>query len=213
MDTETHNRTNYQKLLERYLENAVPGEKLFLHCCCAPCSSYVLEYLSDYFEITVFFYNPNLFPQEEYLHRKEELMRLISEMDFRYPVHVMDADYDHSEFLEACGPYSDAPEGGARCLECFRLRLGRTAASAAEFGYGLMCTTLTISPLKNSNILNAVGMAVAAEHGIRWLPSDFKKRGGYQRSIELCRLHSIYRQNYCGCEFSRREQNERGDQQ
>lgn len=196
-------KQNYQKLLDKEIEGL--GEttpSLLLHCCCAPCSSYVLEYLADYFSITVFFYNPNLFPRDEYYKRKEELIRFIGEMPFKNPVRYLDCDYRHEEFLELCGGFADDPEGGRRCALCFRQRLSATAKAAADGGFDCFTTTLTISPLKNAEVLNSIGQKCADEYGSRWLPSDFKKKGGYQRSIVLSKEHGLYRQDYCGCEFS-----------
>lgn len=202
------NRVNYQKELDRILA-ALPqdGEPptLFLHACCAPCSSYVLEYLSRYFSITLFYYNPNISPAPEYEHRVEEARRLVREMPFVHPVTVEEGRYDPQEFFAAARGLEDAPEGGERCFACYRLRLRETARLAAELGFDWFCTTLSISPLKNAEKLNEIGEEAAAEFGVRWLPSDFKKREGFKRSIVLSEKYGLYRQNYCGCVYSRRE--------
>ncbi len=202
------NQRNYQKELDRILEglaaeNRVP--RLLLHSCCAPCSSYVMEYLSGYFEITVFYFNPNITSEEEYRHRAQEEQRLISEMSFVHPVTFLEGEYAPERFYRAVRGLEQIPEGGARCRECFRLRLSETAKTAADRGYDFFTTTLTISPLKNAAVLNELGEAAAAEYGSAFLPSDFKKRNGYKRSIELSREYGLYRQDYCGCQFSKKE--------
>ena len=178
--------------------------RLLLHSCCAPCSSYVLEYLSNYFEITDFFYNPNITSEEEYRHRADELQRLIDRMPHKYPVTFVEGPYDKAVFFEAVKGLENEPEGGERCFACYELRLREAAKLAAAGGYDYFTTTLSISPLKNAEKLNEIGERLSAEYGVKHLPSDFKKRGGYQRSIELSREYELYRQNYCGCVFSRR---------
>ena len=199
---------NYQKEMEQMIsayakEGRTP--RLFLHACCAPCSSYVLEYLSAHCFITVFYYNPNITDREEYALRVSELRRLIREMPLANPVTLLEGSYEPERFLEAAAGLEQCPEGGERCRKCFSLRLQETARAASSSGgtYDFMTTTLTISPLKNAALLNAIGEEAAASYGLRWLPSDFKKKGGYQRSIELSRIYGLYRQNYCGCKFSR----------
>ena len=188
------NRRNYQKELEAIIkqnESRSRVPRLFLHSCCAPCSSYVLEYLSQYFEITVFYYNPNISPKEEYEKRAEEQRRLV------------DA-YEPQRFYEMAKGLEQEPEGGERCFGCYRMRMEEAARLAAEGHYDYFTTTLTISPLKKAEKLNEIGERLAKEYGVFWLPSDFKKRGGYQRSIELSKEYDLYRQDYCGCVFSRR---------
>ena len=218
------NAINYQKELDKILEKlkedqqpASPGGKsgksLFLHSCCAPCSSYVLEYLCGYFHITVFYFNPNISSSEEYHKRVEEQKRLIhtynKEMETGarkgYPIEIVEGDYEPQRFYEAARGYENCPEGGERCFRCFDLRLRETAKRAKEAGVDFFCTTLTISPLKNAGKLNEIGMALSAEYGVPWLPSDFKKRNGYQRSVELSAEYELYRQNYCGCGYSLRD--------
>lgn len=206
------NSVNYQKELDALLakinkENECTGScpRLFLHSCCAPCSSYVLEYLSDYFEITDFFYNPNIEPEEEYRHRESELIRLISEMDLRHPVHFQAGRYDPSEYYEAVKGLEHIHEGGERCFACYRLRMEEAAKHAAEGEYDYFTTTLSISPLKNASKINEIGQELEAVYGVKHLPSDFKKKGGYQRSIQLSKEHGLYRQDFCGCVFSKHE--------
>lgn len=201
---------NYQKELEKILAGLPSGDAcnaptLFLHSCCAPCSSYVLEYLCSYFRITVFYYNPNIASTEEYQKRAAEQKRLIEIYNTQrkgYPISIIDADYDPTIFREMARGLETCPEGGERCFRCFDLRLRETAKRAAEAGYDYFSTTLTISPLKNAQKLNEIGYALAAEYSVPWLPSDFKKKGGYQRSIELSHQYHLYRQNYCGCAYS-----------
>ena len=203
------NKINYQKELERVIADnqqlgRVPG--LLLHVCCAPCSSYCLEYLSHYFDITVYYYNPNITIPEEYAYRLREEKRLLAQMDFARPVRITESEYHPADFLSAVRGLEREPEGGRRCRECFRLRLEATAKKAAAEGYDYFTTTLTISPLKNAALLNELGAEMGAKHGAAWLYSDFKKKEGYKRSIELSRAYDLYRQNYCGCIFSKAEQ-------
>ncbi len=178
--------------------------RLLLHCCCAPCASYVLEYLTQYFRITVFFCNSNMDSDAEYRHRAAELRRLIDESEYRYAVEYVDAGYDPELFEHAAAGLERCAEGGERCRACFLLRLRATAARAAAQDFDWFATTLTVSPHKNAAAVNAAGLAAAAEYGCRYLESDFKKCGGFQRSLQLSAKHSLYRQNYCGCRFSRR---------
>ncbi len=205
-------KKNYQKELEKVLAALPEGEapkRLFLHACCAPCSSYVLEYLAQYFEITVFFYNPNISPEPEYRLREEEARRLSGLIPQRYPVHFTAGRYDPERFYRAVRGHEEDPEGGGRCGICFALRLAEAARLAAEGGYDYYTTSLTISPLKNAELLNRIGEEEGARFGVRFLPSDFKKKDGYRRSVELSERYGLYRQNYCGCVFSRRERKER----
>ena len=201
------NRPNYQKMLDEILiaqEKTGEVPTLFLHSCCAPCSSYVLEYLSPHFRITDFFSNPNIHPAEEDEHRVEELQRLIREMPLANPVRFVEGRFDPREFYEAVKGLEHAPEGGERCAVCFRLRLEESARLAAEGGYDYFTTTLTISPLKNAQKLNEIGEEMGQRYHVKWLPCDFKKKGGYQRSIVLSKEYGLYRQDYCGCVFSKR---------
>ena len=204
-------KRNYQIELDRTLEEIRRGgdvPTLLLHACCAPCSSYVLEYLSRYFAIRLLFYDPNIFPPDEYHRRAEELERLIEEMPMQNPVELLPARDEPREFYDAVRGLEHIPEGGERCFACFRLRLAEAARTAAALGADYFTTTLTISPLKNADKLNEIGEQTAAEYGVRFLPSDFKKRDGYKRSTELSREYGLYRQDYCGCEFSWRERTE-----
>lgn len=200
------NHINYQGELDALISSLERFEKtprLLLHACCAPCSSYVLEYLSNYFDITVLYYNPNISPLEEFQKRAEELRRLVSKMEFKNPVNVIIDEYDHGEFLNAVKGLESAPEGGERCFVCYRLRLERAAKHASENGFDYFCSTLSISPLKNAAKLNEIGAELSQIYAVKNLPNDFKKKGGYLRSIELSREYNLYRQNYCGCTFSK----------
>ena len=200
------NKVNYQKELDRIIDGlGQQGEppRLLLHVCCAPCSSYCLEYLSEYFDITVYYYNPNISKKEEYLKRLAEEERYISVKEFKHPVKLTESNYDPQEFFDAVRGLEKEPEGGLRCRECFRLRLEASAKKAKELGFEWFTTTLTISPLKNAALLNEIGSEMGEKYGVKWLPSDFKKKEGYKRSIELSREYGLYRQDYCGCVFSR----------
>ena len=202
------NKINYQKELDKIIEQNVREDQvpsLLLHSCCAPCSSYTIEYLSQYFKITVLYYNPNISPKSEYEKRKSEQLRLIDEMETKYPVSFLDCDYDYNEFLNIAKGYETCKEGGERCFRCYRLRLEKAAALAKEKGFDYFCTTLSISPLKNSQKINEIGFELEKEYGVKWLPSDFKKKEGYKRSIVLSKEYNLYRQNFCGCAFSKVE--------
>ena len=198
-------KQNYQKVLDGILQQLVlegRRPRLLLHSCCAPCSSYVMEYLSRYFSITVFYYNPNIYPEEEYRVRVGEQQRLIREMELSSPVEFLEGDYDPERFFETARGYEDCPEGGERCFRCYELRLMEAARAAKEGGFDYFTTTLSISPLKNAEKLNEIGLLAGREAGVPYLVSDFKKRDGYKRSLELSREYGLYRQNYCGCVFS-----------
>ncbi len=201
------NKINYQIETDKIIKE-IPMDKaprLFLHSCCAPCSSYTLEYLSEFFEITVFYFNPNISPREEFEKRFSEQERLISLLPAKNRITLQKGDYDYNEFLTIAKGLEDVKEGGERCFKCYRLRLEKTAQLAAENGYDYFCTTLSISPLKNSRKINEIGFDAGEKYGVKWLPSDFKKREGYKRSVELSRKYDLYRQNFCGCIFSKRE--------
>ena len=200
------NRRNYQKELEQIIRKGEASgvfPKLLLHACCAPCSSWCLEYLNPYFDITVFYYNPNIDLEEEYRKRVKEEQRLISEMPFVRPVHFLEGIYEPEEYHRLVKGHEKDPEGGERCGICFRQRLRKSAETAAQLGFDCFTTTLTISPLKDADRLNRIGEEAALEYGTVFLPSDFKKKNGYLRSIQLSREYELYRQNYCGCSFSR----------
>ncbi len=198
-------KINYQRICDREIDELTRGGKvpsLLLHSCCGPCSSYVLEYLANFFEITVFFFNPNIYPEAEYEKRLAAQKQIIDAMTFKNPVKLMTLPFDHSEFLHSCAGLENEREGGGRCTQCFRLRLGRCAEIARERGFDVFATTLSVSPHKNAALLNEIGCELSEKYGIRYLTADFKKREGYKRSIELSKEHDIYRQEYCGCEFS-----------
>lgn len=202
---------NYQKELDKIIEDAGAREggapSLFLHSCCAPCSSYVLEYLRQYFRITVFYYNPNITEDAEYRKRVEEQKRLIAAYNQKAQgnsIEVLEGDYEPDRFFQIAKGMEACPEGGERCFACYELRLLETAKRAQAGNYDYFTTTLSISPLKNAAKLNEIGEKLAASCGVAWLPSDFKKRDGYKRSIELSKEYELYRQDYCGCVYSRR---------
>lgn len=219
------NARNYQKELEQILGQLEQSEQengreyrppgLFLHSCCAPCSSYVLEYLRNYFAITVFYYNPNISMEPEYRKRVEEQKRLIAAYNkeaemaagqrLGFPIEIQEGDYEPQAFYEIAKGLEQCPEGGERCFACYELRLAETGKKAAAGQYDYFATTLTISPLKNAQKLNEIGERLAAELGVKWLPSDFKKKNGYKRSIELSAEYALYRQDYCGCIYSKQE--------
>lgn len=205
----TGNKINYQRELEKTIkiwseENKLPT--ILLHCCCAPCSSYCMEYLSRYSLITAFYYNPNITDTAEYNHRAAELERLINEMPMEHKPAFVNADYEPDAFYAMSRGLEQVPEGGVRCFGCYRLRLEKTAQFAALNGYDYFTTTLTISPLKNAQVLNQIGLELGEKYGVKYLTSDFKKNNGYKRSIELSQQYGLYRQNYCGCGFSKRNE-------
>ena len=196
---------NYQKELDKTLEKLTKEErvpKLLLHSCCAPCSSYVLEYLSQYFEITVFYYNPNIYPEEEYRKRVAEQQKFIEKLPVKHPISFMAGPYDKERFYEMASGLEHVKEGGARCMKCYELRLREAAKIAKNAGFDYFTTTLSISPLKKAERLNEIGQRLGEEYEVEYLLSDFKKKNGYKRSIELSKIYGLYRQDYCGCEFS-----------
>lgn len=201
-------KENYQRTLDQELVCIRKSEhtpRLLLHACCAPCSSYVLEYLSGYMDITLYYYNPNISPESEYRFRENELKRLIGEMPLSRPVGWLKAGYDPAAFTCIAQGLEEQPEGGSRCEKCYRLRLEETARQAKAGGFDYFTTTLSISPYKNADKLNAIGRGLAEQYGVPYLVSDFKKRDGYKRSCALSAEYQLYRQNYCGCVFSKKQ--------
>lgn len=200
-------KQNYQILCDKTIQDVCGDGKrpsLLLHACCAPCSSYVLEYLSRYFQITLFFYNPNIEPKEEYYFREKELERLVREMGSSDNVKIICAEYHPESFTEIAKGMEHLPEGGKRCAACYRFRLRASAEAAASGGFDFYTTTLSISPYKNAEWLNTIGEEEANRAGVRWLFSDFKKKNGYKRSCELSEQYGLYRQNFCGCVYSKK---------
>lgn len=202
---------NYQIILDKTIDNIIRNNEkptLLLHSCCAPCSSYVLEYLSKYFFITVFYYNPNISSKEEYLKRMSEQKRFIEECNFVNPVKFVDAPYDNEKFENIISGLEKEQEGGLRCHKCYYLRLEETAKFAFDNHFDYFTTTLSISPYKSSKVLNEIGKKLSQIYNIKYLYSDFKKKNGYKRSIELSHIYNLYRQNYCGCKYSKKENKE-----
>lgn len=202
---------NYQIILDKTIDNIIRNNEkptLLLHSCCAPCSSYVLEYLSKYFFITVFYYNPNISSKEEYLKRMSEQKRFIEECNFVNPVKFVDAPYDNEKFENIISGLEKEQEGGLRCHKCYYLRLEETAKFAFDNHFDYFTTTLSISPYKSSKVLNEIGKKLSEIYNIKYLYSDFKKKNGYKRSIELSHIYNLYRQNYCGCKYSKKENKE-----
>ena len=204
-------KVNYQKQLDKIIDEIQNNSKtpsLLLHSCCAPCSSYVLEYLSQYFKITVFYYNPNISPKEEYIKRVKEQKRLISQLPVKNSIDFIEGDYEPQDFYEIAKGMEHIPEGGERCFNCYRLRLEKTAKLASELNMDYFTTTLSISPYKNAAKLNEIAEELSEIHSVKNLPSDFKKKEGYKRSIQLSKEYDLYRQDYCGCIFSKRDHSE-----
>lgn len=199
------NKRNYQKELERTISKLSQSDPptLLIHSCCAPCSSYVLEYLSNHFCITVLYYNPNISPREEYEERAAEVERLIKELPAKYPIRFIAGEYTPQDFYKTIKGHESDPEGGGRCRLCFTLRLTEAARLAAEGHYDYFTTSLSISPLKDAVLLNTLGEQIAESFGVPYLTSDFKKSNGYKRSLELSGQYNLYRQNYCGCQYSK----------
>lgn len=211
--TKRQNNINYQKCMEEIIAHACTDghvPRLLLHSCCAPCSSYCLMVLSEYFEVTVFYYNPNIYPEEEYRMRVQEQARFVERFPVKHPVTFLEGHYDTERFYEMAKGLEQEPEGGKRCFACYELRLREAAGLAVRDGYDFFTTTLSISPLKNAQKLNEIGARLAEEYGVRYLFSDFKKKDGYKKSTEISREYGMYRQNYCGCVYSLRERNKAG---
>ena len=206
-------KKNYQKELDKLIDHLQKEEKvptLLLHSCCAPCSSYVLEYLSSYFKITVLYYNPNIYPEEEYRMRVAEQQMFIEKLPVKYPIHFVEGAYEKERFYEMAKGLEDVPEGGERCFRCYRLRMEEAAKLAKEGGYDYFTTTLSISPLKNAQKINEIGEELAEIYKVPHLTSDFKKKNGYKRSVELSKEHDLYRQSYCGCGYSKAQAKREG---
>ncbi len=201
-------KINFDQKMMEIIEKVQKKEEvptLLLHTCCAPCSSAVLLRLADYFQITVFYYNPNIEPYEEYVKRKEEQKRFLKEFQTKYPISFLDCDYEHEAFLRASKGLEKEREGGSRCFVCYRLRLEKTAQKALENGFTYFGTSLTVSPYKNAQKINEVGEDLALKYQVSFLYSDFKKHDGYKKSIEMSKQYRLYRQDYCGCSFSKEE--------
>lgn len=199
---------NYQLELDKIInENLKQGKmpSLLLHVCCAPCSSYVLEYLSKYFKITVFYYNPNISSLEEYNKRKEEVKRFLKECSFTKGVDFIESEYENDVYESVISGLEKEKEGGSRCEKCFNLRMEKTCKYALENNFDYFTTSLSISPYKNAKLLNEIGALLSSKYGVAYLYSDFKKRNGYKRSIELSHLYNLYRQDFCGCKYSKKE--------
>ena len=194
---------NYQKILINLVQTLNKRPRLLLHSCCGPCSTTCLNFLIQYFDVTVLYYNPNIEPQEEYLKRKKEQIRFIKEYDNEAKIKFLDCDYDNSRFIEKVKGLEQEKEGGARCAVCFRLRMEETAKKAKELNYDYFGTTLTVSPHKNSKVINEIGGVLESIYGIKYLYSDFKKQDGYKKSIEFSKQYNLYRQDYCGCRYGR----------
>ena len=194
---------NYSVECEKILNNIKGKKKLLLHSCCAPCSSYVISYLTEYFEITILYYNPNIYPYEEYIKRKNEQIKLIHEIKTKNSINIIDCDYDNELYNNLIQGLEKEPERGNRCTICYQMRMEKTASIAKENKYDYFCTTLSVSPYKNSNLINQIGKNLEEKYKVNWLYSDFKKKDGYKKSIELSKKYNLYRQNYCGCIYSK----------
>ena len=202
------NKINYQLALDKIIEENQKQQKvpsLLMHSCCAPCSSYCLTYLAQYFRITIFYYNPNISPETEYKKRVKEQIRLIQSLDVKYPISFVEATYEPEKFYEMAKGLEEVKEGGIRCFACYKMRQREAAYYAKEHGFDYFTTTLSVSPHKNAQKLNEIGLWLQEEVGVAYLVSDFKKKGGYLQSIELSKKYDLYRQDYCGCEFSKRQ--------
>lgn len=196
----------YHKLCLEEISKNKDIKRILLHSCCAPCSSYVISFLAPYFDITILYYNPNISPYEEYLKRKQEQIKLLKKLSSPNKIDYIDCDYENEIYEKAIQGYENCPERGARCTICYNLRLEKTAKIAKINNYDYFCTTLTVSPYKNSTTINNLGYALSHKYQIKWLPSDFKKENGYKKSIELSKEYNLYRQNFCGCKYSQNKE-------
>ena len=202
---------NYQVEMEKIINNLDFKPRLLLHVCCAPCSSYVLSVLAKYFYIDISYYNPNINTKQEYDKRLEELKRLINTVKYESEINIIDCNYDNMDFFNAVKGLENEPEGGKRCYECYKLRLEYTARTAKELGYDYFTTSLSISPYKNANWLNEIGINLQSKYGVKYLVADFKKKNGYKTSIELSKKYNLYRQDYCGCIYSKIERRKKDE--
>ena len=199
---------NYQVLTDKIIEENMINKKvptLLIHSCCGPCSSYVLEYLSKYFKITILYYNPNIYPEEEYRKRLGEQRKIIKEMTFLNPITLIEGNYDYNTYLDYIKGLEEETEGGSRCFKCYRLRMEEAAKYAKDKSFDYFTTTLSISPYKNAKKLNEIGEELEEKYQVKYLYADFKKKNGYKRSLELSKEYNLYRQHYCGCSFSLRD--------
>lgn len=196
-------KENYSVKCENILNNLDGKKKLLLHSCCGPCSSYVISYLTNYFDITILYYNPNIYPYDEYLKRKQEQIKLINEIDCSNNLDIMDCDYDNDLYEKCIIGLENEPERGNRCMVCYNLRMEKTAKMAKEYNYDYFCTTLSVSPYKNAEWINKIGEKLQNKYNVNWLYSDFKKKDGYKQSILLSKKYNLYRQDYCGCIYSK----------
>lgn len=196
-------KVNYSALCEEILNNLNGKKKILLHSCCGPCSSYVISYLTKFFDITILYYNPNIAPYSEYLKRKEEQIRLINEIETENGLDIIDCDYDNDKYEEVIKGLENEPERGKRCYICYKLRLEETAKKAKDGSYDYFCSTLSVSPYKNADWINEIGKELECIYGVKWLYSDFKKKDGYKKSILLSNKYKLYRQDYCGCIYSK----------
>ncbi len=196
-------KENYYNLCNEILSNIKDKQTILLHSCCAPCSSHVITFLTNYFDITILYYNPNIYPYEEYLKRKKEQINLIKTLKTKNTVNIIDCDYDNKLYNELIKGLEKEPERGKRCTICYEMRIDKTAKIAKEKNYDYFCTTLSVSPYKNAILINEIGKKLEKKYDIKWLYSDFKKNDGYKKSIELSKQYNLYRQNYCGCIYSK----------
>ena len=196
--------TNYHELCLKELEKINTTKKILLHSCCAPCSSHVISFLTNYFDITILYYNPNIAPKEEYKKRKKEQIKLINKITTINKIDILDCDYDNDIYENKIKGYENCEERGQRCTICFNLRLEKTATLAEKYNYDYFCSTLTVSPYKNATLINEIGEHLSKKNQVKWLYSDFKKQDGYKHSIELSKKYDLYRQNYCGCIYSKK---------
>ncbi len=201
-------KENYSEKCEKILKGLKEKKKVLLHSCCGPCSSYVITYLTKYFDITIFYYNPNIYPYEEYSKRKEEQIKVIKELNktSKNNIDIIDCDYDNNVYEKKIKGLEKEPERGKRCEICYKIRMEKTAITAIKNNYDYFCTTLSVSPYKNAYLINQIGEEIEKKYKIKWLYSDFKKKDGYKKSIELSKKYNLYRQDYCGCIYSQRKE-------